>query len=149
MTNPTKINPHARHWARRLALQALYQWQLGGHPISELEAQFTADKGMEKADSVYFHELLRGVTVQSAALDEQLQDFLDRPIAEIDPIELTIMRLGAYELGSQLSTPYRVVLNEAISLTKTFGGTDGHKYVNGVLDHLARKLRATEIAAME
>ena len=136
-----------RRRARELALQGLYQWRIGGNDEAAIEAHLADVEGFEKADREFFVGLLRGVLAQQAELQEQLQAFLDRPFAELSPIEACILLAGAFELANFPQTPYRVIINEAIELTKGFGGTDGHKYVNGVLDKLAFKLRPVEVEA--
>jgi len=145
MSNPNKVNPHARRKARRLLLQAIYQWQIANQALTEIALQYNDDENMPKADAAYFHELLRNIPAKCEQLDEQLTPFLDRPIVELDPIELAVMRIGAYELCERLEIPYKVVINEAIELAKTFGAADGYKYVNGVLNQLAQKIRKVEI----
>jgi len=145
MSSKNKFNPQARHKARRLLLQALYQWQLAQQPITEIAVQFAQDENMAKADSAYFQELLRAISAQCQTLDQQFEPFLDRPLQELDPIELTILRLGTYELVQRLEIPYRVVINEAVELAKTFGAEEGHKYVNGILDQVAQRVRSAEI----
>jgi transcription antitermination protein NusB len=144
MTNKIKFNPHARRKARRLLLQALYQWQLASNSLRELTEQFAQDENMAQADSIYFQEALQIIPAKQQQLDDYLTPFLDRPILELDPIELAILRIGAYELSERLEIPYRVVINEAVELTKTFGSIEGHKYINGVLDKLAHQLRTVE-----
>ena len=136
-----------RRRARELALQGLYQWRIGGNDEAAIEAHLADVEGFDKADREFFVGLLRGVLAQQAELQEQLQAFLDRPFAELSPIEASILLAGAFELANYQQTPYRVIINEAIELTKGFGGTDGHKYVNGVLDKLALKLRPAEVEA--
>ena len=136
-----------RRRAREFALQGLYQWQLSGNDEAAIEAHLADISGFDKADRQFFVGLLRGVLAQHSALQEQLQSFLDRPFAELSPIEAAVMLAGAYELANYPQTPYRVIINEAIELTKGYGGTDGHKYVNGVLDKLAAKLRPVEVEA--
>ena len=136
-----------RRRARELALQGLYQWRIGGNDEAAIEAHLADVEGFDKADREFFVGLLRGVLAQQAELQEQLQAFLDRPFAELSPIEASILLAGAFELANYPQTPYRVIINEAIELTKGFGGTDGHKYVNGVLDKLAFKLRPVEVEA--
>jgi transcription antitermination protein NusB len=131
--------------ARKLAVQALYQRLISGDELSEIEAQFRAIHVSESVDLEYFSRLLQGVTTKSEDLDEAFEPFLDRPIKSINPIELTILRLGAFELLEALEVPYRVVLDESVTLAKTFGAKDGHRYVNGVLNQLARKARKLEI----
>jgi N utilization substance protein B len=131
--------------ARKLAVQALYQWLMSGSDLAEIEAQFRVANNMEKVDPDYFCRLLHGVPTQLNTLEEALIPFLDRPIKDLNPIELTVLRIGAFELFNCLEIPYRVVLDESISLTKEFGSQDGHRYVNGVLNNLARKTRLIEI----
>ncbi len=133
-----------RRRARVMALQALYQRQFSDSPISQIEAEFMTDNDMNKVDGAYFRELLRGVDRNKAALDRHFESMLDRPVSELDAIELAILRLSAFELEHRIDVPYRVVLNEGVELAKRFGGTDGHKYVNGILDKLCRRLRSAE-----
>ncbi|MDX1588260.1 MAG: transcription antitermination factor NusB [Oleiphilaceae bacterium] len=133
-----------RRRARSMALQALYQRHYSGSTCSQIEAEFMVDNDMSKVDGVYFRDLLRGVHREQDALDREFQSMLDRPLQELDPIELAILRLGVYELKYRIDVPYRVVLNEGIELAKTFGGADGHKYVNSILDKLCRRLRRAE-----
>ena len=144
---PDGIDPHARSRARRRALQAVYAWQLGGAPIAKVIEQFRHEQDMEVADLQYFEDLVRGVDTHRAQLDEQLAAFLDRDIAQVDPIERAVLRIAAYELLHRPDVPYRVVINEAIETTKRFGSEHGHTYVNGVLDHAAAQWRATEAQA--
>ena len=136
-----------RRRARALAMQGLYQRHFSKTPISDIEAEFMVDNDMSKVDIMYFRDLLRGVYREQAELDKLLEPFLDRPLKEVDPVELAIVRLGAYELKHRIDVPYKVVINEAVALTKKFGATDGHKYINGVLDKAARQLRKVEIDA--
>ncbi|HEX8786479.1 MAG TPA: transcription antitermination factor NusB [Telluria sp.] len=144
--NPNK-NRTPRHRAREFALQGLYQWLLNNEPASTVVAHIRSAHGFDKADGDYFSELLHGAIAQSVELRETLAPTIDRPIAELSPIEHAALLLGAWELKNKLEIPYRVVINEAVELTKSFGGIDGHKYVNGVLDRLAGKLRPDEVAA--
>ena len=137
----------ARSRSREFGLQALYQHLIGRNPVPEIDT-FTRDlAGFNKADSVHFDALLQGCVAEGAQLDALIVPLLDRPLSEISPIEHAIMWIGAYELQHCMDVPWRVVLNECIELAKEFGGTDGHKYVNAVLNGLAPSLRATEIAA--
>lgn len=137
----------ARTRAREFALQALYQFIVGRNDAGEVDA-FTRDlSGFHKADSVHYDALLHGCVAQTAEADELIKPFLDRSLAEISPIERAIMWMGVYELRHCPDVPWRVVLNECIELAKSFGGTDGHKYVNGVLHQLAPQLRPVEVAA--
>lgn len=131
--------------ARKLVLQALYQWLMSGHELSEIEAQFRANNNIEKVDMDYFHRILYGVAEHQAVLEKSLEPFLDRPLADLNPLELSALRLGAYELSHCPEIPYRVVLDESVTLTKEFGSQEGHRYVNGVLNNLARQIRTLEI----
>lgn len=144
---PKKPAKSPRRRAREFALQGLYQWRVGGSDEAAIEAHLADSDGFDKADREFFIGLLRGVLAQQAGLQEQLQAYLDRPFAELSPVEASVLLAGAYELVNCPQTPYRVVINEAIELAKGFGGTDGHKYVNGVLDKLAAKLRPAEVEA--
>lgn len=135
----------ARRRSREFALQALYQWQLADQSLKDLETQYAAMDGFTKADATLFSVLVSGVLKHREALQEALTPHLDRPWAEISPIERSVLLLAGFELIHQPETPYRVIINEAIELAKSFGGTDGHKYVNGILDNLAATARAEEI----
>lgn len=139
-----RTSPSARKKARKLALQALYQWQIAGASLVDVESQFCEDNDMRTVDSEYFSELLHRIPASTSSLDQLLAPCLDRPLKELTPIELVILRIGAYELSKRTDVPYRVVINEGVNLAKAFGATDGHKYVNGVLDKLARKVRESE-----
>ncbi|MDP0561188.1 MAG: transcription antitermination factor NusB [Candidatus Endonucleobacter sp. (ex Gigantidas childressi)] len=141
--------PSARRRARQLALQALYQWQIAQSPIASIESQFMSDNDMDKVDSSYFSLILHGVPRQVSDLDEAIAILLDREITRLDPIELTALRIGCYELVSQPSVPYRVVINEAIGLAKKFGAQDSHRYINSILDKLAHKLRVNEVRSYQ
>ena len=136
----------ARRRSREFALQALYQWQLAGQSLADLEQQYVQEEGFAKADSKLFSTILSGVLKHAGTLEEILAPHLDRPWKEVSPIESAILLIGAFELAHLPETPYRVILNEAIELGKSFGGTDGHKYVNGILDKLASTTRVDEIA---
>ena len=144
--NPSK-NRTPRHRAREFALQGLYQWLLNNEESNKVVANIRGAHGFDKADGEYFSDLLRGTIAQSVELRESFAPLVDRGVGELSPIEHAVLLLGAYELKNQLEIPYRVVINEAVELTKSFGGIDGHKYVNGVLDKLAAQLRADEVAA--
>lgn len=133
-----------RRRARSLAMQGLYQRHFSKTPISDIEAEFMVDNDMSKVDLMYFRDLLRGVHREEAELDRLLEPYLDRPLKEVDPVELSIVRLGAYELKHRIDVPYRVVINEGIEMAKRFGGTEGHKFVNSILDKLSRRLRLAE-----
>lgn len=135
----------ARRRSREFALQAIYQWQVAAHSAGELEAQFAEADGFKRADVTLFSALMRGAIKDSSTLIEQLTPHLDRAWAEVSPIERGILLISGFELLHMPETPYRVIINEAIELAKSFGGTDGHKYVNGILDKLAASVRAHEI----
>jgi N utilization substance protein B len=144
---PDGVDPHARSRARRRALQAVYAWQLSNTAINKVIDQFRHEQDMEVADLDYFEDLVRGVEANLGTLDEALAKFLDRDIAQVDPIERAVLRIAAYELRHRLDVPYRVVINEAIETTKRFGSEHGHTYVNGVLDHAAADWRKVEAQA--
>ena len=134
----------ARRRARAAAVQALYQWRMTGQDAAEIESQFLAERLADEArpvDRGFFHDLLHGVVDGAEALDRRLDPLLDRPVAQVDPVERAILRLGAFELVERREIPTGVTINEAIELAKTFGGENGHRYVNGVLDRLARDVR--------
>ena len=133
-----------RRKSREAALQALYQWKLAGGAAEEIEFHFRQDEGFSELDGAYFAKLLKGVISESGTLQELIQPHLDRSFAELSPVEASILLIGAFELRHHPDIPYRVVINEAVELAKLYGGTDGHKYVNGVLDKLASRLRAPE-----
>ena len=139
----------SRRRARELALQGLYQRQLGGADPAAVRAHLAEDPGHARVDVAFLDELWRGVNAEEPALVEALSPHLDRRAAELSPVERAILLIGAWELLHRLDTPYRVVLNEAVELAKTYGGTDGHRFVNGVLDKLAQKARAAEIGAVK
>lgn len=137
----------ARGRARRLALQALYQHQVNPEPGYELVAKFRADYDFSQADEEYFGSAVTGVSRLQSVLDTLIAPLLDRAMDDLDPVERAILRLGAWELHERLDVPFRVVISEGVSLAQTFGATDGHRYVNAVLDRLARQLRRSEVAA--
>lgn len=139
-------NRSPRHRARELALQGVYQWRVTAGDGAQIEKQIHAEKNLGRYDKELFSKLLRGTLSQHAGLEVLLAPYLDRPLAELSPVEFTVLMLGAFELSQHLEVPYKVVINEAVELAKTFGGTDGHKYVNGVLDKLAAQVRAPEFA---
>ena len=134
----------ARTVARKLALQALYRWQLNACPWQDLVQEFADDADMARADGEYFRALLEGICGEREALDGELAPLLDRKPAELDPVEHALLLIGSYELHHRPDVPYRVVINEAVGLARRFGATDGHKFVNGVLDRAARLWRAQE-----
>jgi transcription antitermination protein NusB len=134
----------ARSLSRRLVLQALYQWQMTGQSFPELRNQYTSDEGHAEVDPEYFQQLLQGVIEGSEALDAMIGTWLDRPVAQLDPVEHAVLLLGVEELRAHVEVPYKVVLNECVELAKKFGATDGYKFINAVLDRAARQLRAAE-----
>jgi N utilization substance protein B len=142
-----KKSPAPRRLARRLALQALYQWHLTSVSPQTIETEFLAnpDTSFNKVDMPYFLGLVRHIPPQIGTLDAQIRPILDRPIEDLNAVELTILRIGLYEMVHHLDIPYRVIIDEALRLTKTFGTSEGFKYVNAILDKVARKLRKGEI----
>lgn len=136
-----KKSPAPRRLARRLALQAIYQWQLTNTSPDEIEKQFLTHESLDKVDVPYFLELLRNVPKQVETLDAHMRPILDRPISDLNPIELAVLRIGLYEITHRPDVPYRVVIDEGLRLTKTFGTVEGFKYVNAILDKLAKILR--------
>ena len=145
---PRRGGGGARRRARASAVQALYQWQMTGQDAAEIESQFLADRLADDSPAVdrgFFRALLHGVVGSAARLDGRIEPLLDRPMAQVDPVECAVLRIGAFELVERLEIPTRVVINEAVELAKTFGGENGHRYVNGVLDRLARDVRPAEV----
>jgi N utilization substance protein B len=139
----------ARRRARRALVQAVYQWQMAGGSTSDIESEFEGNGSLAKADADYFRELLRGVVVNHEQLDELLKPVLDRPIEQLDNVERAVLRIAVRELVSREDVPFSVIIDEYVELTKLFGAEDGHKFVNGVLDKLARSLRPVEVAGRE
>ncbi len=135
----------ARSNARKNVVQALYQWQMTGTSVIEIERQFSESDRLKNVQRSYFSELLRGVPKELAAIDDALKLFVDRPVEKIDPVERAILRMSIFELFHRLDIPYRVILNEAVSLSKLYGAEDGYKYINGVLDKIAHRYRSTEV----
>lgn len=144
--NPNKSRT-PRHRSRELALQGLYQWLLNHEDAGAIEAHLREAHGFDKADAAHFDALLYGTIKEATSLRSGLVPLIDRPLELLSPIEHAILLIGAYELTHHIEIPYRVVINEAVELTKSFGGIDGHKYVNGVLDKFAIKARAVEVDA--
>lgn len=136
-----------RSRSRSLAIQALYQWQMAGQDVGAIIDHFMVEQDARKFDTEYFAELVRGVPARLTELDAALAPCVDRALESVDPVERAILRLGAYELIEHPEIPYRVVINEAVELAKTFGAEKGHRYVNGVLDKAARDLRPIEASA--
>jgi N utilization substance protein B len=137
----------ARRRAREYAVQGLYQWLLAGGDAKAIEAHVRELDGFERCDRAHFDALLHGSIAEAAVLDAAIARHLDRPTQQLSPVEHAVLMVGTYELQHCLDVPYRVVINEAVELAKAFGGTDGHKYVNGVLDKTAADLRPAEIRA--
>jgi len=134
----------ARSIARKLSMQALYQWQLTQQSAAEITKQFLESEDSAGVDREHFEELVGKIIAQHDGLEAALAPFLDRPLDQLDPVETAILLIGMYELRERVDIPYRVVINEAVDLCKRFGATDAHKYVNAVLDRAARELRAAE-----
>jgi len=149
----TKVRPEQkpgrkgrRRRSRELALQGLYQWIVAGGTIQAITGQLYETKEFFKTDQEYFSDLMQGTLTNLTELEKHIQPCLDRPFKELSPIEASILLLSAYEFTNYPETPYRAIINEAVELAKTYGGTDGYKYVNGVLDKLATQLRVEEVA---
>ena len=138
------FSAHARARARRYAMQALYQWDLSGTDLKLIRQQFLVNEDFSKADQPYFMELLSDLPKQADVVDQNISGFIDRPFAQLDPVERAILRIAVYELLVRVEIPYRVVINEAVQLARKFGAEQGHAFVNGVLDKAAARLRATE-----
>ncbi|AKU10266.1 transcription antitermination protein [Azoarcus sp. CIB] len=137
----------ARRRAREFALQGIYQWLLSGNSVPLIEEHIAQVTGFDKADRELFVSLLRGTLANVESLQEEFVPFIHRSVEELSPVERAILLLATHELKIGLDTPYRVIINEAIELAKSYGGTEGHRFVNGVLDKLAAKLRAVEVNA--
>ena len=139
----------ARGYARRYAMQAVYQWQMTGDEIEVIKRQYIDDNDMNSdtsnIDKDYYTDLVDGVFTQHAEIDTVLEKYMDRKVLRVDPVERAIIRVAAYELLKRLDVPYRVVINEAVSLTKKFCAEKSHTFINAVLDKVARELRAQEI----
>ncbi|SCB91445.1 transcription antitermination factor NusB [Gilliamella intestini] len=134
------VNPRRR--ARECAVQAIYSWQVSRNDLADVETSFITEQDMKGVDSKYFRELLNGVAKNTAELDDKMTPYLtERSVDELGQIELAILRIALYELMKRQDVPYKVVINEAIELTKTFGAADSHKFVNGVLDKIAPTIR--------
>ena len=134
-----------RRQSRFLLIQALYQWQLSENLIADILLQTQLNPQFQKADQAYFSESLLAIAEQVSILDQLYQSYLDRDLADIGPIEKSILRLATYELSQRLDLPYRIIINEALELAKIFAATDSYKYINGVLDRVAKQLRSIEI----
>jgi len=137
----------SRHKARQAALQALYQWELTERPPGDIEEHFILEHETDDIDIDYFHQLVREVPRHIHELDDHITPHIDRDIGDVDPVELAIIRIGTFEFEFSHDIPYKVILNEAVELAKTFGAEHGHKYVNAILDKVASQLRSSEIKA--
>lgn len=151
MTNtpPPKNKPSARRRSREFVVQGIYQWLLSGNDAGMIDAQIRDMDGFKKADHPHYDALLHGIINEASLIDEKLSPHTDRKTKDLSPIEHAVLMLGVYELIHCLDVPYRVVINEAVELTKTFGGTDGFRYVNGVLDRAAEELRPHEFSTQK
>ncbi len=147
MSNASSKGTGARTRARELMLQALYQKQIAKHSITELLEQFREQVAYERVDKEYFDEQLPAICREWDSLEKAIDAFVDRPLAQLDPVELGILLIGTFELRSRIEIPYRVVINECVNLAKRFGAIDGHKYINACLDVAARSLREVEVRA--
>ena len=138
----------ARHRSREFALQAMYQWLLAKHAPAAIARDIEQFRGYDKCDALYFRDLLEGAIHDAASIERELAPLLDRAVDRVSPIERAILMIAGCEFLRHPEVPYRVVINEAVELAKSFGGTDGHKYVNGVLDKLAATMRPLEVNAV-
>ena len=143
MTNSSSTGARTR--ARELLVQALYQKQIAGHDSAELLSQFHEQAAYERVDQEFFDEALPTICNAQPDLEKKIDDLIDRPLEQLDPVELSVLLIGVYELESRIDVPYRVVINEGVNLAKRFGALDGHKYINACLDVAAQSLRSTEI----
>ena len=140
------MKPSARRKARELAVQAIYAWQMSKNPVEQIELSTITSNDMKKVDTDYFLEILRAVVRNSAELDSKIKPYLGRLPEELDPVEKAILRLATYELVERLDVPFKVVINEAIELAKSFGAEESHKFINGVLDKAIKTLRKHELS---
>jgi N utilization substance protein B len=138
-------NPTERHNARRYAVQAMYQWQVAGAPIADIEQEFLKEHIEKKLDMAYFKELIHGIPANKEEIDNAIKPFMNRSMSDIDPVELAVLRLATYELLKRPDVPYRVIINEALQLTKKFGSVEGYKFINGILDRIAKSNREIEM----
>lgn len=143
-----KVTAATRSRARHFAMQAIYQWQMTGNTLNVIETEFHTDNDMSKVDTEYFHELFHGVAANKSDLDDVFQPYLRTvSLEKLDPVTLAILRMASYEMQKRIDVPYRVVINESVNLAKKFGAEDSHKYINGVLDQVAAKVREVEVKA--
>ena len=138
--------PSMRKKARKYAVQGIYQWHLSNNPIKDIEFQFLETINSKKVDVAYFQEILVNCLTSITEIDELLTPNINRDFKEVNPVELAVLRLACYELKHRIDVPYKVIINEALDLTKTFGAEEGHRFVNGVLDKLAKEIRPAETA---
>jgi len=143
------VKPAARRKARELAVQAVYSWQMSNNPVEQIELSIATSNNMEKVDMAYFQELLREVVKDSENLDKAIKPYLGRLPEELDVVEKAILRIATYELTARIDVPYKVVINEAIELAKSFGAEESHKFINGVLDKAIKTLRKHELSSKE
>ena len=144
---PENNLPALRRKARHYALQALYQWEMAKQPLNEIQAQFLSDYDMKHVDTDYFGEMLHDIPANLNDLQAEFEPLLDRKLSDLDPIELSLLRMGVWELKNRIDVPYKVVINECVNLAKRFGATDGHRYINSILDKVAASTRKIEMAA--
>ena len=142
-----KPKPSERRKARRFILQSLYQHKISGTSLREIEEQFLQDHDMRKVDLAYYHDILMGISRTQSTLDDEIKSVIDRDFSELDPVELSILQLGSFELIERSDVPYKVVINESVELAKIFGASEGHKYVNSILDLIGKKYRQAEYKA--
>ena len=147
MTQATSTGARTR--ARELLVQALYQKQIAGHECAELLAQFHEQTAYDRVDQTFFDDVLPQICDNQSGLEQVIDGLIDRPLEQLDPVELAVLLIGVYELQSRDDVPYRVVINEGVNLAKRFGALDGHKYINACLDVAAQSLRSAEVQAQE
>jgi N utilization substance protein B len=140
------LKPKARRLAREFAVQAVYSWQMSKNPVEQIELSIVTSNDMKKVDTEYFLELLRAVVKDCAELDKKMKPYLGRLPEELDPVEKAILRIATYELVARVDVPYKVVINEAIELAKSFGAEESHKFINGVLDKAIKTMRKDELS---
>lgn len=143
----SKPNMQQRRQARFFLIQALYQWHVAHNPIKEIMLQFQLNPLFQKTDQSYFLEAMEAIAAQQEKIDGYFEPYINRKVTEIDAVELSILRLASYEMAERLDVPYRVIINEALDLSKIFGTTDSHKFINSVLDKVAHQLRQVEVSA--
>ena len=142
--------PAQRSRARHYAMQALYQWSISSSPLNVIEAEFHSDNDMSQVDTTYFHEILHQVPAHISEIETDFLPFVNElTLDQIDPISMALLRMSVYELRHRIDVPYKVVINEALRLAKKFGATDSYKFINGVLDRVASRLRSAEVSAAQ